>query len=128
MTLPSGLPRALLQSPQGSSLALGPIAALKPLRGVGAATLCPLSSLPSSWLVLRPVGTSLPPHAPLGPLLLLGILYINKGQRGAWVAQLVKRLSSGHDLSVRGFKPCVGLCADSSKPGACFGFWVSLSL
>ena len=26
------------------------------------------------------------------------------------------------------FKPCVGLCADSSEPGACFGFYVSLSL
>ena len=33
-----------------------------------------------------------------------------------------------HDLAVRGFKPRVGLCADSSEPGACFGFWVSLAL
>ena len=36
--------------------------------------------------------------------------------------------SSGHDFTVRGFEPHVGLCADSSEPGACFGFCVSLSL
>ena len=35
---------------------------------------------------------------------------------------------SGHDLAVRGFEPRVGLCADSSEPGTCFGFCVSLSL
>ena len=35
---------------------------------------------------------------------------------------------SGHDLPVHEFKPCVGLCADSLEPGACFGFCVSLSL
>ena len=35
---------------------------------------------------------------------------------------------SGHDLAVRDFEPCVGLCADSSEPEACFGFCVSLSL
>ena len=35
---------------------------------------------------------------------------------------------SGHDLAVHGFEPRVGLCADSSEPGACFGFCVSLSL
>ena len=35
---------------------------------------------------------------------------------------------SCHDLMVCGFEPHVGLCADSSEPGACFGFWVSLSL
>ena len=29
---------------------------------------------------------------------------------------------------VCGFEPCVGLCASSSEPGACFGFCVSLSL
>ena len=34
---------------------------------------------------------------------------------------------SGHDFMVREVKPRVGLCADSSEPGACFGFWVSLS-
>ena len=35
---------------------------------------------------------------------------------------------SGHDLAVRGFEPRVGLCADGSEPGACFGFCVSLFL
>ena len=35
---------------------------------------------------------------------------------------------SGHDLAAREFEPRVGLCADSSELGACFGFWVSLSL
>ena len=50
---------------------------------------------------------------------------------GAWVAQSVERLSnfgSGHDLTVHEFEPCMGLCADSSEPGAYFGFCVSLSL
>ena len=28
---------------------------------------------------------------------------------------------SGHDLTVREFKPCIGLCADSSEPRVCFG-------
>ena len=36
------------------------------------------------------------------------------------MAQLVKHLtldlSSGRDLLVRGFEPCVGLCADSAEP------------
>ena len=39
---------------------------------------------------------------------------------GAWVAQSVKHLTlgfvSGHDLTVCGIKPCVGLCADSMDP------------
>ena len=35
---------------------------------------------------------------------------------------------SGRDLTVCGFKPRVGLCADSSEPGDCFGFRVSLSV
>ena len=35
---------------------------------------------------------------------------------------------SGRDLMVRGFEPHMGLCADRSEPGACFGFCVSLSL
>ena len=29
---------------------------------------------------------------------------------------------SGRDRAVCGFKPRVGLCADSLEPGACFGF------
>ena len=35
---------------------------------------------------------------------------------------------SGHDLAVREFEPRIGLCDDSSEPGACFRFCVSLSL
>ena len=39
---------------------------------------------------------------------------------GAWVAQSVRRLargfSSGHDLTVRGVEPRVGLCAVSVEP------------
>ena len=37
-------------------------------------------------------------------------------------------LGSGHDLAVLRFEPRVGLCADSSEPGACFGSCVPLSL
>ena len=48
---------------------------------------------------------------------------------GAWVAQLVKRpTSSWVMLALRGFKPHVGLCADSLEPGVCFRLFVSLSL
>ena len=36
--------------------------------------------------------------------------------------------SSGHDLTVCEFESLVGLCADSSEPGACFRFCVFLSL
>ena len=35
---------------------------------------------------------------------------------------------SVRDLGVREFKPHMGLCADSSEPGARFGFCASLSL
>ena len=35
---------------------------------------------------------------------------------------------SGHDLTVCEFQPCIGFCADSSEPGACFWFCVSPSL
>ena len=34
---------------------------------------------------------------------------------------------SGHDLTVRGFEPRVGLRADVSEPGARFGFCLPLS-
>ena len=33
-----------------------------------------------------------------------------------------------HNLGFHGFEPRVGLCADSSEPGACFRFCVSLYL
>ena len=35
---------------------------------------------------------------------------------------------SGHDLTVCGFELHIGLCAESSGPGACFRFCVSLCL
>ena len=35
---------------------------------------------------------------------------------------------SGYDLMVHWFGPRVGLCADGSEPGACFGFCVCLPL
>ena len=37
----------------------------------------------------------------------------------------ISDFGSGHDLVVCGFEPHVGLCADSSEPGACFGFYPS---
>ena len=42
------------------------------------------------------------------------------GNGGAWVARSVKiptlDLSSGHDLTVREFKPHIRLCAESAQP------------
>ena len=52
--------------------------------------------------------------------LLLGDL----GGTVGWVSDF----RSGRDLAVCGFGPCVGLCADSSEPGACFRFCLLLSL
>ena len=40
----------------------------------------------------------------------------------------VSDFSSGRDLSVPEFEPCVRFCADISEPEVCFGFCVSLSL
>ena len=49
--------------------------------------------------------------------------------RGAgWLSQLRSDSGSGHDPTVCEFELRVGLCADSSEPGACFGFSLSLSL
>ena len=43
---------------------------------------------------------------------------------GAWGAQSIKHPTlSGHDLTVRGIKPQIGLCADSVEPD-----WDSVSL
>ena len=50
---------------------------------------------------------------------------------GAWVAQLVKHPTSAQVMIslLMSLSPTLGsLCADSSEPGACFGFCVSLSL
>ena len=50
----------------------------------------------------------------------VGQCCVRKHPRGAWVAQLVKRLTpdfgSGHDLTVCEIEPRVGLCADSVEP------------
>ena len=40
----------------------------------------------------------------------------------------VSDFGSGHNLMAPEFKPRVGLCADSSKLGACFRFCVCVSL
>ena len=52
--------------------------------------------------------------------------FLNKIFRGAWVAQSVKcptlDLGSGHDLTVREFKPHIRLCTDSVEPA-----WDSVS-
>ena len=37
-----------------------------------------------------------------------------------WLSRLSIYFDSGHDLVVRGFEACIGLCADSSEPGARF--------
>ena len=52
-----------------------------------------------------------------------------RGRRGVpgWLSR-PSDFGSGHDLTVHGLEPQVGLCADSSGPGTCFGFCVSLSL
>ena len=54
-------------------------------------------------------------------------LRISPGRLGGSVGW-ASNFGSGHDLMVHGFKPCVGLCADSSEPGACFWFCVSFPL
>ena len=48
-------------------------------------------------------------------------------ERGAWVAQSVRRPTSAHVMISRSVGS-VGLCADRSEPGACFRFCVSPSL
>ena len=50
--------------------------------------------------------------------------------RGApgWLSWLSIRLGLSHDLAVPEFEPQGKLCANSSEPGACFGFCISLSL
>ena len=50
------------------------------------------------------------------------LLYFNIYFRGAWVAQSVEwptlDFGSGHDLTVRGFEPCLGLCTMSTEPAS----------
>ena len=56
--------------------------------------------------------------------------YLLKGLLGCLGGSVgwASNFGSGHDLAVCEFEPHVGLCADSSEPGACFTFCVSLSL
>ena len=44
------------------------------------------------------------------------------------MSQSVQHLTLAHDLMVLEFEPHVGLSVDSSEPGDCFGFCVSLSV
>ena len=84
---------------------------------------------------LEPASDSVSPSLSAPPLLTpcLSLSLKNKhlkkfkGCLGGSVG-LASDFGSGHDLAVRGFEAHVGLCADGSEPGACFGFWVSLSL
>ena len=52
------------------------------------------------------------------------------GRSTTWVAQSVKHLTSAQVMISLGheFKPHIGFCANSTEPGACFRFCVSLSL
>ena len=49
-----------------------------------------------------------------------------EGRLGGSVRE-ASNFSSGQDLMAPGFKPCIGLCVDSSEPGACFRLCISLS-
>ena len=51
----------------------------------------------------------------------------DEGRLGGSVGS-VSDFGPGHDLTVRGFEPRIGLRTDSSAPGACLGFCVSPSL
>ena len=55
------------------------------------------------------------------------IKVVAQGCLGGSVSQ-ASDFGPGHDLTVCEFEPHIGLCADSSRPGACFRFCVSLSL
>ena len=50
-----------------------------------------------------------------------------EGHLGASVSW-ASDFGSGHVLTVHAFKARGGLCADSSEPGVCFEFCVSLSI
>ena len=66
-----------------------------------------------------------PAHAPA--LSKINIKKKKEGNLGGSVGR-ASDFGSGHDLTVHEFEPRVGPCADSSEPGACFGFCVFLSL
>ena len=91
-----------------------------------------VASLPHPWGgLLPPTGqTCRVPDAILSTFLFV-FIFIFKifilGRLGGPVGY-ASDFGSGHDLTVCEFEPCVGLCADSSEPGVCFGFCVSLSV
>ena len=76
-------------------------------------------------VMAEPALDSLSPSLSAPPLVFLSFSQ-NKEYWGAWVAQLVEHptidFSSGHDLTVCGIEPHVGLCTDSMEPT-----WDSLS-
>ena len=84
-------------------------------------------SHPLDQAVLKGHGSSYPgvPAFSSAPLKVNRFQQMRK-MRVIWVAQLVEHPTSAP--VVCGFEPRVGLCADGSEPGACFGFCVSLSL
>ena len=81
------------------------------------------TGLESHWVAWRS-------QVQAGPVLLTWLQGPEQRPPGApgWLIRLSADFGSGHDLTVRRFGPRVGLCADSSEPGACFRFCVSLSL
>ena len=103
-----------------------------------------MSSSPTSGSVLKaqslePASESVSPSLSAPPPLMLSLspskinikkIFFKNLDGGAWVAQSVKCLTLAHVMILRfvGSSPMVGLCADDSEPGACFGFCVSLSL
>ena len=60
-------------------------------------------------------------------VLSLSLKLHKQGHLGGLVG-LASGFSSGHDLMVCEFEPHIGICADSSEPGPCFGFCVPLFL
>ena len=75
---------------------------------------------PRAWIPRLATTLASPPRLPVAHT--VAKVMFKKATKGA------PDLGSGRDLTVRGFEPRVGLCADSSEPGARFGFWVSLPL
>ena len=69
------------------------------------------------------------PRTPLGlPALDPVAVTLISDSRGARGARSVKRRGSSQDLTDCGFEPRVGVCDDSSEPGACFRLCVPLSV
>ena len=60
--------------------------------------------------------------------LVMKVRKFNSAGSPGWLSRLSIDCGSGHDLTVHWFEPHVGLCADSSKPGVCYRYYVSLSL